>query len=81
MIIILLTSDFVPPLQVNYGSHDPACVQRVKDLYGELNLEKLFRDYENNSYQRLVGMIETETETLPRSMFLEFLNKIFKRMK
>ena len=66
---------------MNYGSHDPACVQRVKDLYGKLNLEKLFRDYEDNSYQRLVGMIETGTGSLPKSVFLEFLNKIFKRMK
>ena len=68
------------PLQANYGSHDPACVQRVKDLYRELNLEQVFREYEEKSYQRIVGLIDTGTGSLPRGLFLEFLNKIYKRI-
>jgi farnesyl diphosphate synthase len=33
-------------LKDNYGKWDDKCVARVKDLYKELQLEKLFRDYD-----------------------------------
>jgi hypothetical protein len=33
-------------LKDNYAKRDDRCVARVKDLYKELQLEKLFRDYD-----------------------------------
>ncbi|KAM0921325.1 hypothetical protein ACQ4PT_006957 [Festuca glaucescens] len=33
----------------NYGKSDPACVEKVKALYKELNLESVFSQYERET--------------------------------
>lgn len=66
-------------LQANYARNNPECVQKVKALYRELDLEQVYRDYEEESYQRLMGLIEREAGTLPTAMFMEFANRIYKR--
>lgn len=66
-------------LKTNYARQDPACVQRVKALYRELQLEAAYHQYEEESYQRLVGMINRGAGSLPRGMFLEFAGRIYKR--
>ena len=51
---------------------------RVKEMYHELKLEEAYREYEEKSYARLLEKI-AELQTLPRGMFLEFANRIYKR--
>lgn len=37
-----------------FALQDDACVQKVKELYIDLGIEKVFKDYEEESYARLV---------------------------
>jgi hypothetical protein len=39
--------------QSNYGRHDLECVERVKALYREMDLESVYRQYEDTSYAQL----------------------------
>ncbi len=65
--------------QANYGRKDTACAQRVKEVYRELDLQQVYRQYEEESYQRLMGVIEANAGSLPRGMFLEFADRIYQR--
>lgn len=68
--------------QDNYARREPPeCAERVKTLYRELGLEQLYRDYEKSSYEKLAGMVDkVATEAgLPRELFLEFADRIYKR--
>jgi len=53
----------------------------VKALYRELNLERVYKDYEESSYQRLVALVDKGAEegNLPKQLFLEFASRIYKR--
>jgi farnesyl diphosphate synthase len=53
----------------------------VKKLYRELNLEQVYRDYEERSYRSLMELIEREAQaaSLPSALFVEFANRIYKR--
>ncbi|KAK7517000.1 ERG20 farnesyl diphosphate synthase [Phyllosticta citriasiana] len=70
-------------LEDNYGRKDKECEARVKKLYDELQLEKLYQEYE----EKIVGEIREkiskvdESEGLKKSVFDEFLRKIYKRSK
>jgi farnesyl diphosphate synthase len=67
-------------LEDNYGSHEPRKVELVKKLYRELRLEKIFQDYEENSYQTIKKLIDDYKE-LPTEVFTFLLGKIYKRTK
>jgi len=66
---------------MNYGRHDAACVQKVKDIYRELQLPKVYCDYEQKSHDSLLTMIDQCSGTLPREMFHAYARKIYKRQK
>lgn len=69
-------------LQNNYAKKTPPeCAQRVKTLYQELKLEQVYKEYEESSYQKLVLMVEegATKANLPKQLFLEFANRIYKR--
>lgn len=68
--------------QENYGRREPAeCAAKVKEVYRELNLEQVYHEYEERSYKSLMEVIERETSaaSLPKSLFVEFANRIYKR--
>ena len=68
--------------QENYGRRSPSeCAQRVKELYKELNIEKVYTDHEESSYQTLMKVIDEQAAavSLPKGMFVEFANRIYKR--
>jgi len=67
--------------QTNYGRHDAACVQKVKDIYRELQLPNVYCNYEQNSHDSLLTMIDQCSGTLPREMFRAYARKIYKRQK
>jgi farnesyl diphosphate synthase len=67
--------------QDNYGRHDEKKEAAVKELYRELDLSKVYSDYEESSYQALLNLINTSSGSLPTSVFVNFAKKIYKRQK
>ena len=59
----------------------PTSSEKVKVLYHELNLKKLYEEYEEESYTRILELISQKSSNLPKEMFLEFVKKIYKRDK
>jgi farnesyl diphosphate synthase len=67
-------------LEQNYGVWDDAKVERVKQLYRDLELIPQFEQYEEDSYQLIQEELKSVT-LVPREVFELFLNKIYKRSK
>ena len=40
-------------LEENYGLSDPAKVERVKEIYRELQIPKIYEKYEEESYEEI----------------------------
>ena len=54
----------------------------VKQIFLNLDLKKVYSDYEEESYQQLMSKINNLSSTdLPKEMFIAFAQKIFKRNK
>ncbi|XP_058015869.1 farnesyl pyrophosphate synthase isoform X2 [Ahaetulla prasina] len=68
-------------LEENYGQKDPEKINRVKALYEEQDLKAVYKNYEENSYQQIVGLIAQHAVRLPGRIFLDLANKIYKRQK
>jgi farnesyl diphosphate synthase len=64
----------------NYGKWDDKKVKRVKDLYLEMGMEKIFQDYEESSYADIQRELDSLT-VMPRDVFELLLRKIYKRSK
>lgn len=69
------------PFQENYGRKEAEKVAWVKALYEELELPAVFAQYEEDSYARLLGLIEQHASPLPRAIFLGLAHKLYKRKK
>jgi farnesyl diphosphate synthase len=67
-------------LEENYGRHSDANVRAVKDLYLQIGMEKIFRDYEEKSYAEIRKLLDS-VEGLPVEVFEFLLKKIYKRSK
>jgi farnesyl diphosphate synthase len=65
-------------LEAHYGRDNPKDVAVVKKIYEDINMKKIFKDYEDESYSQLVKMIRGCIQ-LPQEMFLKLLAKIYKR--
>ncbi|XP_005104006.1 farnesyl pyrophosphate synthase isoform X2 [Aplysia californica] len=68
-------------LKANYARKDELCVQKVKAVYKELDLEGVYRKYEDDSYRDLIKLINETSGNLPKDIFIDFAKKIFKREK
>ncbi|XP_066062938.1 farnesyl pyrophosphate synthase isoform X2 [Chamaea fasciata] len=68
-------------LEENYGCKEPEKVAKVKELYNALGMEAAFREYEESSYRRLQELIGKHAQRLPREIFLDLAQKIYKRQK
>ena len=67
---------FCAKIKANYGQKDPEKVAIVKNIYRDLNIEQVYRDYEEASYVRISALIETVDEAiLPKQMFYDFMNR------
>lgn len=75
-----LTFNWNNILKENYGRNDPAKVDKVKQIYKELDLEKVYRDYEQSSFAEIQHMIDDVT-AVPQAIFRDFAKRIFKRQK
>lgn len=80
-------------LDQNYGKKDSNKEQKIKALYEEIGIPARFAAYEESTYKRIIGLIETipeveskptaanEPAVLQRQVFKTFLDKIYKRTK
>uniref|UniRef100_A0A7S2BBN6 Farnesyl pyrophosphate synthase n=1 Tax=Florenciella parvula TaxID=236787 RepID=A0A7S2BBN6_9STRA len=68
-------------LKENYGHWDDAKVEVVKQLYRDMDLETLYRAYEEESYKEIMAMKPKVEALLPWSIFEIFLGKVYKRSK
>lgn len=68
-------------LDENYGQKDDAKEKRIKDLYVELNVEKHYREYEEESIKKIESLIAgvDESQGLKRDVLTGFLNRIARR--
>jgi len=65
-------------LEQHYGRDHPDHVTVVKKVYEEINITKIFKEYEEESYKSLVKAIKGCIQ-LPQEVFLKLLAKIYKR--
>ncbi|KAG9345410.1 hypothetical protein JZ751_009957 [Albula glossodonta] len=77
----VMTPEQREQLQACYGCHDDESVERVKALYATLEIPSRYRQHEEESYQRLLKLIECHAQNLPHAVFLNFAKKIYKRNK
>ena len=64
-----------------YGKDDSEAVAKVKEVYNTLQLNKTFRDYEDEAYADIVEQINnlSKKSSLNPDIFYSFLGKIYKR--
>ncbi|XP_075671507.1 farnesyl pyrophosphate synthase-like [Castanea sativa] len=68
-------------LYENYGKADQARVEKVKELYKVLDLQGIFVEYENETYERLLNSIESHPSKAVQAVLKSFLSKIYNRQK
>jgi farnesyl diphosphate synthase len=69
-------------LEQNYGQKDMDKVNTVKQLYRDLNLEQVYRNYEEASYKDMETKInKIDEQVLNKEIFHRFAKKIYKRNK
>jgi len=71
-------------LDENYGRKDAAAEAKVKVVFNEVGVPAKYEAYEQASYERINGLIETvkdEPNGLKQEVFRSFLAKIYKRTK
>ena len=79
-------------LDESYGRKDATKEQKVKDIYNELDLKGKYEAFEQSSYEKVMGLIESIPPQglvsstgggvpLKREVFKSFLDKIYKRTK
>jgi farnesyl diphosphate synthase len=64
----------------NYGREEDECVQAVKQVYRDLGLHDEFKKYEEQLYSELMQKI-AQQEQVPKPLFTNMLDKIYKRSK
>lgn len=71
-------------LDENYGCKDAQAEAKVKEIFGTIGLVKIYEDYEESAYKKLMGLIDAipedgQEKTLKREVFRSFVGKIYKR--
>jgi len=65
-------------LEQHYGKDNSADVKIVKHIYKEIGIEKIYRQYEDESYLALCRRIDS-VRIMPKQVFTDLLAKIYKR--
>ena len=70
-------------LEDNYGKKNISAEAKVKEIYHEMDLESIYRKYEDEKVCQIKEAIYAidESEGLKKGIFEGFLNKIYKRTK
>lgn len=70
-------------LDENYGKKDDESEARVKKLFNELEIPKIYQEYEEDVVSRLRAQIDNldESRGLKKEVLTSFLGKVYKRSK
>lgn len=70
-------------LEENYGRKDVNAEAKVKKVYSEMNLDAVYRKYEEEKVQQIRVLIDSidESEGMKKTIFEGFLSKIYKRKR
>jgi len=70
-------------LALHYGSTNIEDVERIKNLYRKLEIDVLYKAYEENFYRDVMVHIERicSGNALPKEVFVNFLEKVYQREK
>jgi len=67
-------------LMENYGIDKPDKIERIKALYGEIGLPQLYEKYEEETYKLISAHIQQMSPALPKKLFTDMLEKIYRRI-
>ena len=56
-------------------------MEYIKKIFDDFKIPELFTSYENESYEKMMGLIESNCSSVPKEMFYALVNKIYKRQK
>ncbi|KAJ5613915.1 hypothetical protein N7528_007569 [Penicillium herquei] len=65
-------------LKENYGKDDPACVMKVKAVFDEINVPKLFGEWNAERVAELNSMAEDSKDAVVKDAVMGLLSKYFK---
>jgi farnesyl diphosphate synthase len=70
-------------LDENYGKKNAECEAKIKQLYIDLDIEGVYKAYEDKSFADLNVLIDQLDESVgvKKLIFTEFMDKIYKRTK
>ena len=68
-------------MKKHYGKKGEEDVKVIKDLYAEINVEGVYKEWEQCEHDRLMNMVDQCEGILPRDMFTLMLDKLHKRKK
>jgi farnesyl diphosphate synthase len=71
--------DQLKSLQENYAQHDSEKIEKVKEVFTDLDIQQVYSKYEETSYIDIVSLIDNLSVNLPKEMFNAFAKKIYKR--
>ena len=79
--LLLATEEQRRLLCANYGRKDKDCEAKVREVFNELCLLEMYKEFEDTRVQELQGMIAAidESDGLNRELFTIFLSKICQR--
>ncbi|XP_078490381.1 farnesyl pyrophosphate synthase-like [Ciona intestinalis] len=78
----LATPEQIRILQENYAKKDPEKVAIVKQVFDDINIKPIFLKHEEETYASICDDINKFSDPrVPHSIFLDLLNKIYRRKK
>ncbi|XP_067138920.1 farnesyl pyrophosphate synthase isoform X2 [Centruroides vittatus] len=72
----------IATLKENFGVHEESAIRKIKEVYDELELPKLYDQYEEETFRELTMLIDNiNSSDLPPEMFHTLMKMIYKRKK
>lgn len=62
-----------------YGSKEPAHIERIKELYKQLQLPELYAQEETRMYESLIKQAHSLPSELSPALFVRLIDMIYKR--
>ncbi|GAM21444.1 hypothetical protein SAMD00019534_046190, partial [Acytostelium subglobosum LB1] len=72
------TPEQIAQLKTVYGRDNPEDVAVVKKIFNDIEIPKIFKQYEDKSFAELTQAIK-QSHDLPQAVFTTFLGRIYKR--
>ncbi|KAJ1965143.1 Farnesyl pyrophosphate synthetase, partial [Dispira parvispora] len=80
--LLIANQEQLAMLTRHYGKRTPEDVAAVKAVYQDLQIDRLFHEYETESYKHINQMIqESDNGLVPHQIFRDFMAKVYKRTK